>query len=220
YLEPRCSATRFRQRLVKDGSCTLEDSLQLSGPLTLQLILLPFISAARQEVDDLLSAARTGSSAEAELILSRPQDPNLTSDESGLMPLHLAAQGGHPQVVRLLLEAGAHKHLLSRVAYLDAPIHVAALCNRTEVIRELLDHGDDVDRLNGARMTALHVAAEHGSLAVARLLIQAMADPNRVFAGYATPYSLAKEGWHSDIQQLLLQAGADRNLHLALNPDD
>ena len=67
------------------------------------------------------------------------------------MPLHLAAQGGHLEVTRLLLEAGAHKHLLSRVAYLDAPIHLAALCNQPEIVRALLEHGDMPDRLNGAR---------------------------------------------------------------------
>ncbi|CAE7236765.1 Gabpb1 [Symbiodinium sp. CCMP2592] len=220
YLEPRCSATRFRQRLVKDQVGTLDDAELLSARLTLQLILVPFTSASRQEVDELLSAAKDGWSGQAEQILQRPQDPNVTSDDAGHMPLHLAAQGGHLEVARLLLEGGARKDLLSRVAPLDAPMHLAALCNRAEIIQELLEWGDIPDRLNGLRMTALHISAEHGHLPVARCLIRGLADVNRVFAGYATPYSLAKEGWHIDMQQLLVQAGADRNLHLTLNPDD
>ena len=90
YLEPRCSATRFRQRLVKDQVGTLDDAELLSAPLTLQLILVPFASAGRQEVDELLSAAKHGWSAQAEQILQRPQDPNLTSDEAGSLDLVVA----------------------------------------------------------------------------------------------------------------------------------
>lgn len=40
-------------------------------------------------------------------ILAKGADPNQTLDESGVTPLHFAAQYNRPEVAQLLIEAGA-----------------------------------------------------------------------------------------------------------------
>ena len=88
-LEPTCGATRFRQRLVRDGSM-LTDNEELLVPGTtaaveLQHIVLPFCVTAPRDVEVLLRAIRLRNSDEVERILQQPLDPN-ENEPQGLAP--------------------------------------------------------------------------------------------------------------------------------------
>eukprot|EP00435_Cladocopium_sp_Y103_P032252 s631_g8.t1 len=88
--------------------------------------------------------------------------------ESGSTPLHSAAQAGHVDIVRFLLEAGANKdQTKDRGA---TPLHVAASQGHLEVVRLLIESGADstITRINGT--TALDVAHESGHMEIVYFL--------------------------------------------------
>ena len=83
-------------------------------PGQVQVVLLSFCHASEDEVQALLDASGSGRAAEVESILQRPLEPDLECFDhprwpGGATPLYIAAEHGHLQVARLLLEANAAK---------------------------------------------------------------------------------------------------------------
>ena len=136
-----------------------------TAPSSLQLVLLPFASASQEEVAELMLAADTGSAGEVEGILQRPQDPNLEPESS---PLFAASRGGHAEVVRLLLEAGARTSQGNCEG--DTPLHAASAHGLVEVVRLLLEAKADSSS-NSLGLTPLHMASQRGHLETVRLLL-------------------------------------------------
>jgi ankyrin repeat protein len=81
-------------------------------------------------------------------------------------PLHLAAAGGDPECVKLLVDAGALTEARNHVGY--TPLHVAASENRPAAARALLQLGADpeakVVRCRGWRSALLMRAVGLGAL--------------------------------------------------------
>ena len=82
-----------------------------------------------------------------------------------LTPLHLAAMGGHQDVVELLI---SKHHAVVNVKDEDqqTPLHWAAVCGRTTVMRTLLQHGADLTAIDVDGRNALGLAIEKGSVSV------------------------------------------------------
>ena len=108
HLQGLCGQPRFRQRLVLPDGQVLPDDAQLDGPMDVQLILMPFSSPSREQVLEFRDAIVQSNPDLLEQVLQRPQDPNL--EVGGRTPLHLAADCGSMDGVRLLLEAKADKY--------------------------------------------------------------------------------------------------------------
>lgn len=91
---------------------------------------------------------------------------------SGIPPwqqaIHYAAENGHLQMVRLLLERGASPHARSSDG--STPLHWTS---RLDVAKLLLDHGADASARNDNNSQPIHGA----DLSLCRLLIQHGADP-------------------------------------------
>ncbi|GAA5821257.1 hypothetical protein JCM3770_007386 [Rhodotorula araucariae] len=97
---------------------------------------------------------------------------NQTSSQTGLAPLHYAAQRGHTEVVKWLIEeAGAMPELEDGEG--ETPLHKAAHRGHLDVCRFLISRDVDVDAADSDGWTALHNAASRGWLDVARLLLDA-----------------------------------------------
>jgi ankyrin repeat protein len=97
-------------------------------------------------------------------------------DESAL---HLAAERGDPNLVRLLLEAGWVR-FLDAFDYLNrTPLARAAEAGSLEAAEVLLEAGADVSAHNEPEIgeTALHAAVQAGQAAIVALLLRHGADP-------------------------------------------
>lgn len=63
----------------------------------------------------------------------------------------------------------------------DQPIHHAARNGDTEIVRQLIEHGADVDARNTRGHTVLYCAGGHGHLETLQLLLDRGADPDAKF---------------------------------------
>jgi ankyrin repeat protein len=122
-------------------------------------------------------------------------------------PLHLAAFFGHPDGVRVLLEAGADTEAETTNSFVRAvrPLHSAAANRDVECCRLLLDAGADVNAMQADGFTPLMEAAQAGDLTLARLLLDAGADPKTRSADGTTAETLARDGGHQHVLDLLAE---------------
>jgi len=104
-------------------------------------------------------------------------------------PLQYAANQGHDDVARKLLEHGAKVD--ARDTQGRTPLMWAAKSGFPEVVRVLLDAGADVNAANEAGWTALHFAAEQGNPAASQLLVSRGANIAAKNTAGQTPFDLA-----------------------------
>jgi len=145
--------------------------------------------------------------------------------QAGWTPLHLAVADGQPDVVRVLVDAGAD--LTARTEFNRTPLHVALqqrpdlvsllrelgaqvdapsaayLGDVDELVRHLDDGSSPADRTSGVDL--LSWAAFGGAAPTAELLLARGADPDTGALHFAAG------GGQLELVRLLLEAGADVN---------
>ena len=84
-------------------------------------------------------------------------------------------------------------------------IHFAAGKGHTEMVKHLLGHGADVDRVGLQGMTALHYASQYGHRAAVKLLLKRGASANLRMEGGETPLIVAAMGGHTKCVKVLLK---------------
>ena len=124
-------------------------------------------------------------------------------------PLQDAVAKRNPEIVRLLLEAGAAPVPSSTFA--SPPLHLAVSHNVVPIVRSLLEAGADPDaREPHSHSTALHIAAKMGRTDLVRVLLEAGADPDAHDESGQTPLQIAeREGW-PEVTRLLNEASGGR----------
>jgi ankyrin repeat protein len=129
-------------------------------------------------------------------------------DASNRTPLHWAVTCGHANLVKLLLERGAHYDTSDEHG---TPLHDAARRGNYEVVQILIDKDVNVDVCSERlQQTPLHVAARHGHDRVVQLLLDRGAGVNYVDEwGHMTPLHQAARGGSCKVAKLLLAKGAD-----------
>ncbi len=130
-----------------------------------------------------------------------------TTGEPGGGVLETAVEGGHAEVVRVLLAAGADPN---GVGYAGTPLlAVAADRQGADVVRALLQGGADVARKGAGNATALHAAAGAGRLDNVELLLAAGAKVTaRTTRGWTALHSAVHRG-DLPMARRLIAAGAD-----------
>ena len=250
YLQGICGVTRFRQRLL-DKHDTLDDMLKLDSPGDLQLVLLPFRNATDdasiQQYQKLAEAAHRGDPHLVEELLQLPLHPDRMCIQhieshgkrrriAPSKPLHRkpplfwACNRGSPEVVCLLLEAGAsipdaalavasssgHADIVCLLlqagasvndAGHHAPLAMASAKGHIEIVRVLLQGGADPAQ-DGSALTS---ASLHGHTEIFKLLLESRATVDNPGSCGETPLTAACGAGWNHIIQLLLEAGADSN---------
>lgn len=132
--------------------------------------------------------------------------------KSGCTPLHLAAEGGHGDVVQVLLQAGASASEENADGY--TPIHLAAVHGHVSVLQALNNAVSWRIVSKKLGITALHIAASKGrSDFVREMLTQVPAtltteqrSDNKTEDYGFTPLHIAAEHGHEDVVRLLLNS--------------
>uniref|UniRef100_A0A3Q2T2A1 Ankyrin repeat and sterile alpha motif domain containing 1A n=1 Tax=Fundulus heteroclitus TaxID=8078 RepID=A0A3Q2T2A1_FUNHE len=136
-----------------------------------------------------------------------PFDPYINSkNNDNETPLHCAAQYGHTQVVRLLLEELTDPTM--RNNKFETPLDLAALYGRLEVVKLLLSAHPNLLSCNTKKHTPLHLASRNGHLSVVEVLLDAGMDINYETEKGSALHEAALFG-KTDVVQKLLSAGID-----------
>ncbi|XP_031786075.1 ankyrin repeat and KH domain-containing protein mask isoform X6 [Nasonia vitripennis] len=123
-------------------------------------------------------------------------------------PLMEAAQEGHLDLVRYLLETNANVHAQTQTG--DTALTYACENGHTDVADLLLQFGADLEHESEGGRTPLMKACRAGHLCTVQFLISKRADVNRQTTNNDhTPLSLACAGGHLAVVELLLSQSAD-----------
>jgi len=170
-----------------------------------QILLVFVMQVLAAEIHD---AARKGDFAKVKTLLEK--DPKLVNvkGKSGSTPLHFASEGGHFQVVKILIEKGAKVNIKndSDRTPLVAPIYKG----HKEIVELLIKKGADINVKAGGQ-TPVHWAAEMGQKEIAYLLINKGAVTNTKSRFGGNLLHSAVVGNLKELVELLISQGADVN---------
>ncbi|XP_041968079.1 E3 ubiquitin-protein ligase MIB1 isoform X2 [Aricia agestis] len=162
--------------------------------------------------EELVKAAANGDAARCADILARQDGAraDVNSIFGGHTALQAAAQSGHVEVIRTLVEAGAEADAEDLDG--DRAAHHAAFGDESAALRVLAAAGADLNARNRRRQTPLHIAVNKGHLAVVCTLLQLSVHPSLQDSEGDTPLHDAISKKRDDILTLLLDHGADMTL--------
>jgi ankyrin repeat protein len=139
----------------------------------------------------------------------RAADINIR-DANNNTALHLAAESGSLDIIKLLLDKGVSVNLTNRDD--STPLHVSAKFGHLEATKALFERGAAVDSTNKYGDTPLMISAHKGKLETFRYLIEIGADINIHDANKNTAFHFAAASGSVDIINLLLDKGMSVNL--------
>lgn len=157
----------------------------------------------------LITASENGQADFVQKLLDHKAPLTSYCSSNNYTPLHLAAQAGHCDVIRVLLAAKAN--INAQAAVLETPLCSAIEHDQSQAVELLLANGAQ------AKDSSLHDAAHLGSINVARFLIQKYSEDignvNKkiLHMRNRTPLHLAAEMGHAAFVELLLMHHADPN---------
>ena len=129
-------------------------------------------------------------------------------------PLTLACQGGHTELVQLLVSRGAELEHRDKKGF--TPLILAATGGHAEISEILLDAGAQIEaQSDRTKDTPLSLACSGGKKEVVELLLSRGAKKEHRNVSDYTPLSLAASGGYIDIIKILLDAGAEINSRTA-----
>lgn len=151
-------------------------------------------------------AVRNGKTAAVRLLLQNGVNFKIRDEtKERWTVLHIAADKGHTDVLRVLLE---HISVDEKSLSGWTALHCAVKNGNPEAADILLKHGADANAAEGSGWTSLHCAAENGFEEVAQLLLDNRATIDAESHSGMTPlHKAAVHGWYS-IANLLLKHGA------------
>ncbi|MDH5656751.1 MAG: ankyrin repeat domain-containing protein [Spirochaetia bacterium] len=150
-----------------------------------------------------------GDTRKLEILLLIGENPN-SVDKHGLTPLFYACANGHPDTVRMLLQAGAEVNFQTRKGL--TPLHNAAAYKREhiQILDMLIKAGADVNMRNEEGAAPLHNATFGwgAQIQIVDILIQSGADVNVKNKSGTTPLLNAASSGRLDIARMLIGSGA------------
>lgn len=114
-------------------------------------------------------AAYFGKNEAVKYLIKAGAEVNSPSKNSlRVTPLQSAVAGGHLEITRLLLEAGASPNVREQGGY--TPLHTAAQNGAVEIVRSLIFGGANVEAINEKNEKPLDIALKSGHDEVVKLL--------------------------------------------------
>lgn len=139
-------------------------------------------------------------------------DANIRCNEKKLnfpTPLHRAVASDNPEIVTLLINAGAIIDAQDEQS--KTPLHIATASNKTKMVELLLSLGANTELKDNEGRTALHIATIYRFINIVGLLLNSKAEIDAIDNEGNTPLHLAQ--WeYTKIAQLLLDNGADSSI--------
>lgn len=173
------------------------------------LALLPCFGMAAAPSDaPLLRAVRYGDAATAAALLSGAVDPNRPLPD-GSTALSWAVESQNPELVRLLLDAGARVNGLDNLA--ASPLVVACQYGNSEIIEMLLAAGADANAATSDGKAALALCAGNADTSSVAALLESGANVNRADSRGQTALMHAAAAGRVETIELLVEYGADVN---------
>ncbi|CEL11625.1 hypothetical protein ASPCAL14725 [Aspergillus calidoustus] len=166
--------------------------------------------AKTEHFSNLMLASYCGHCAIAKVLLRQGADVDSKDTEYGRTPLSWAAERGHEEIVKLLIQTGEVDVDSKDTEYGQTPLSWAAQRGHKEVVKLLIQTGEvDVDSKSQSGRTPLSWAAQRGHKKVINLLIQTgevdMDSKDNKFG--QTPLSWAAQRGHEEVVKLLIQTG-------------
>lgn len=144
----------------------------------------------------LMKAARSGQQEIVQLLLDWGAQPNI-KDRCGRTAVEIAASVKHDNVVKLLVSHGA-----------DIDLATASLLGDTDLVRQLITRGVDVNTRTAEGLTPLMLATQRGKDEVAELLLANGADVDAVTNDGWTALDFPTNVENSKIEAILRSHGA------------
>jgi len=154
----------------------------------------------------LWNAAREGDAESVTYFLDLGADPSF-ADPADTSPLHCAALGGHWEVVKLLLDAGAAIDAQTNTG--RTALAFACGQNLINIVRMLITRGANVDKQDSKHRTPMHFAARGGFDGVIQLLLNQGADINAADEEGNSPLHHAAHRGNAAVTRLLISRGAN-----------
>jgi len=170
-----------------------------------------FVKSGKVE-DTLLTASLRGDVKAVKEFIKKGANVN-EKDNNGFTILMLTARQNNPEIIKLLLDAGADMNAVSGEATFDGKYTALALAagnNQVENIKLLLAAGAKVNVKDLRQNTPLHYAANNEEMT--KMLLAAGADVNAKGEDENTPLMMAAKAGNVKVAKLLLEAGADVNI--------
>ena len=163
------------------------------------------------DIRELISACRRGDIQYVREILQihrnfKGSDWLSAQDDTGETALHRAVEGGHLEIIHLLIKAGCKVDVVNKVG--ETVLHRAVEGGHLEIVHLLIKAGCNVDAVNVYGMTALMIASIY-KIEIVKLLISAGCNVNIVNKVDETALHIAVEGGHLEIIHLLIKAGCN-----------
>ncbi len=213
----RCVAAGVTDPVLLDG-CTLDvgasgedrfadDAVATQRAIAALRAAAPSAAAPAAQGGPLLAAVTDGDTARVrQLLADGHPDVDGRRAADGATPLMIAAQLGDPELVRVLLDAGAGVGLGDGGG--STPLSFAAGQGDPDVVGLLLAAGADVDAADATGWTPLHAAAFAGRDAAVSRLLAAGAVVDAVDQRGLAPVVAGAQIGHTRAVGLLLAAGA------------
>ncbi len=168
---------------------------------------VPLVSPSAPLYLTLDEAIARGDAIDVKRHLAR--SPELVRPGAGakLNPLHQAILRRKPDIVALLIAAGADLNAPDKAN--RTPLHMAVERGDAAIVALLLTHKADATRRDQTGWTPLHHAAAKDQIELARLLLDSGVDPNALSELGGTPLHEAAAGASAAMVQLLLAHGTD-----------
>jgi len=132
-------------------------------------------------------------------------------NEQGTTPIIAAAWTNQLESLTLLLANGANINHQSQNKYSDrfSCLMIAAMYNRKDMVRLLLQHGADTSLICGEGRTAISYAAGNGCATITKVLLDHKADMNMKCRIKWSPLSYASHDGRSSCVSILLRYGCE-----------